>query len=213
MKKLLISIVLVFSIAPTISSSEENQLTKDGDYRIKSRLHLINEIRYKNEHFRAVVEVPAGSISKWEVNKNSGHLEWEFKKGKPRKINYLGYPGNYGFIPQTSGVDGDALDVIVLGESKSRGAIQEIKIIGALKLRDKGVDDHKILAVPLEKPFKKIDSIGEMVRKYPGVIHIVRLWFEGYKKAGKIQFLGYMKQSESVKLIEDSHNKWLGKNE
>lgn len=191
------------------SAEVSNQLIADGEYRIKSKLHLINDIPYKEDYYNAIVEVPAGTTAKWEANKKSGHLEWEFKKGKPRKVKYLGYPGNYGFIPQTSATDNDALDVIVLGEAKPRGMIQAVKVIGALKLLDKGKIDHKILAVPLEKPFKKIDSIGEMVHKFPGVVHIIRLWFEGYKDPGKIQFLGYMKQSDAIQLIEDLHENWM----
>ena len=202
------SFVVIWLLSFSVNIEAGNQLTVDGNYRIKSKLHLINDIQYKNHYYNAVIEVPAGTTAKWEVNKKSGHLEWEFKKGKPRKVKYLGYPGNYGFIPQTLSDDNDALDVIVLGESKPRGKVQSVKIIGALKLLDKGKGDHKILAVPLEKPFNKIDSIGEMVRKFPGVIHIVRLWFEGYKDPGKIQFMGYMKQTDAVELVEESHKNW-----
>lgn len=41
-------------------------------------------------------------------------MKWEFKKGKPRVVSYLGYPGNYGMIPKTllskeSAGDGDPL--------------------------------------------------------------------------------------------------------
>ena len=53
------------------------------------------------------------------------------KKWKKRIAWLLSYPGNYGFrIPQTFGGDGDPLDVIDLDESKSRGSIVEVKIIG-----------------------------------------------------------------------------------
>jgi len=200
-------IILLISISAP--AEEQNRLTYDGEYRIKSKFHLIDQIHYKDEFHRAVIEVPAGTTEKWEVVKDTGHLEWEFKKGKPRKVKYLGYPGNYGFIPQTRFYDGDTLDVIVLDSAVDRGTVHNIKVIGALKLLDKGKIDHKIIAVPMDGPFKKIDSIGEMVRKYPGVIHIVRLWFEGYKDPGKIQFLGYMKESDAINLIEESHNNWV----
>ena len=45
-------------------------------------------------------------------------VEWEIVNGKPRKVHYLGYPGNYGFIPQTSlskdrGGDGDPADILL----------------------------------------------------------------------------------------------------
>ncbi len=67
-----------------------------------------------------VVEIPTGTTAKWEVTKPDGKLQWEFKRGKPRVVKYLGYPGNYGMLPRTllakeDGGDGDPLDVIVLG--------------------------------------------------------------------------------------------------
>ena len=49
-----------------------------------------------------MVEIPAGSNDKWEVDKTSGALYWEQEDGKPRVVQYLAYPGNYGMIPRTS---------------------------------------------------------------------------------------------------------------
>ena len=51
-------------------------------------------------HF--VVEIPAGTNAKWEVDKATGGLHWEQKDGRPRVVQYLAYPGNYGMIPSTS---------------------------------------------------------------------------------------------------------------
>ncbi len=45
-----------------------------------------------------VVEIPAGDIDKWEVSKPDGRMRWELRDGEPRRIRYLGYPGNYGMI-------------------------------------------------------------------------------------------------------------------
>ena len=59
-------------------------------------------------------------------------LEWEEKDGEKRVVKFLGYPGNYGFIPQTLGGDNDPLDVIDLEESIDRGEIVTRKIIVAL---------------------------------------------------------------------------------
>ena len=36
-----------------------------------------------------VIEIPAGTTAKWEVQKPSGHLAWEFENNKPREVNYL----------------------------------------------------------------------------------------------------------------------------
>ena len=41
-----------------------------------------------------VVEIPTGTSARWEVAKPSGELKWEFKSNEPRRVKYLGYPGN-----------------------------------------------------------------------------------------------------------------------
>lgn len=192
--------------------AKEMILKVDGNYRLLSKIHLVNEIPYKKENYQALIEVSAGSTAKWEVNHKTGHLEWEFKKNKPRKVKFIGYPGNYGFIPQSilskdDGGDGDPLDIIVLGPSVKKGTVQQVKILGAIKLLDKGEQDDKIIAVPLIGPFEKIDSLGEMMIKFPGVIEIVRYWFEGYK-GDKIHFIGYLKRKKAEALIEKAHKNW-----
>ena len=184
----------------------------DGKYRLLSDTHLVDGVSYKNGAYQALIEVPAGTTAKWEVNHSTGHLEWEFKKGKPRNVSFIGYPGNYGFIPQSildkkDGGDGDPLDVIVLGPSVPMGSVQKIRILGALQLLDKGEQDDKIIAVPLSGPFENIDSLEEMLIKFPGVIDIVRTWFEGYK-GSKIQFMGYMTHKKAERLVEVAHGSW-----
>ena len=57
----------------------------------------------------AVIEVPKGSQTKYELDKLSGLL-------KVDRILYsaVHYPANYGFIPQSYCEDNDPLDVLVL---------------------------------------------------------------------------------------------------
>lgn len=188
-------------------------LKTEGKYKIISNVHLVNGIKYRvNESYHALIEIPAGTTAKWEVNHESGNIEWEFKKGVPREVKFLGYPGNYGFIPQTvldkaEGGDGDPLDIIVLGSSVKRGSVQKIKILGAIKLLDRGEQDDKIIAIPLNGPFEKIETLGDMMVEYPSVIEIIRSWFEGYK-GSKMQFMGYMKRQEAETLVEKAHMSW-----
>ena len=193
-------------------NAQEINFEKDGKYRLLSNTHLVDGVAYKKDGFQALIEVPAGTTAKWEVNHKTGHLEWEFKNGKPRHVKFLGYPGNYGFIPQSildkrDGGDGDPLDIIVLGPAVQRGTVQQVRILGGIKLLDKGSTDDKIIAIPVTGPFGKIDSLGEMMMKFPGAIQIVRYWFEGYK-GSKIQFMGYMTRKKAEALIEKSHASW-----
>ena len=44
----------------------------------------------------ALIEISAGTLEKWEMNKETQMLELEKINGQPRIIQYLGYPANYG---------------------------------------------------------------------------------------------------------------------
>ncbi len=177
-------------------------------------LHLINDIAYKDgENFNMVVEIPAGTNEKWQTNAVSGALYFEHVNGKPRIIDYLAYPFNYGFIPQTvdsreRGGDGDPLDVVLIGPALQRGSVQKVKMIGALKFMDQGEEDTKIVAVLAEDPLTGVDDIPDLLLKYYGSLEIIRFWFEGYKGPGSLFFHGYALHKESLEIIETTHLDW-----
>ena len=123
-------------------------------FTLKGEKHLIDDYspRGPDGGIRVVVEIPTGTNAKWEVDKTDGSLKWEVQNGKPRIVKYLPYPGNYGLVPQTLhssvlGGDGDPLDVLILGSSLPRGSIVEARLIGVLKLLDRGEQDDKLIAV------------------------------------------------------------------
>ena len=57
----------------------------------------------------AVIEVPAGSHVKYELEKNTGLI-----KVDRILFSSVHYPANYGFIPRTYCDDRDPLDILVL---------------------------------------------------------------------------------------------------
>ncbi|NPD15981.1 inorganic diphosphatase [Xinfangfangia sp. D13-10-4-6] len=137
---------------------------------------------------RAIVEIPTGTSAKWEVSKEDPKaVYWEYKNDKPRIVNYLGYPGNYGAIPGTAlpkdlGGDGDPLDVLVIGQAIPRGEVTNVRLIGVLKMLDGGEQDDKLIAVLAEgSPFSHIESMAQLDSEYPGVSDIIGLWFANYK--------------------------------
>src|SRR5437868_13157185 len=96
----------------------------------------------------AIVEIPKGRRSKFEVDKKTGLI---------RLDRYLysssHYPGDYGFIPQTLAEDGDALDILVMvNEPTFSGCLIEARVIGLFRMKDRGVNDFKILGVPNTDP-------------------------------------------------------------
>jgi len=202
--------LLILLLLTTFASATTIEYKKEGKFKIVSNIHLINSIRYKkNDRYQAVIEIPTGSRQKWEVNHKSGNIEWEFKDNRPREVKFLGYPGNYGFVPQTRSGDGDPLDIIVLSESAKIGDILEVVVLGLLKLEDSGEEDTKIIAITKNSPFKDIKTLKEMLIKYPNIIPIVKEWFEGYKGPGYMLFNGYADKKEAINHIEKAQQKWL----
>jgi inorganic pyrophosphatase len=137
---------------------------------------------------RAIVEIPSGTSAKWEVSKDDPKaVYWELKNNKPRVINYLAYPANYGSIPGTAlpkelGGDGDPLDVIVLGQAVPRGEVVDTRVIGVLKMLDGGEQDDKLIAVLAKNsPFSHIKSMAQLDTEFAGVSQIINLWFANYK--------------------------------
>ena len=152
-----------------------------------------------------VVEIPSGTTAKWEVE-DDGVMRWEFKKGKPRVVQYLPYPGNYGMVPRTLlpkelGGDGDPLDVIVLGDAAARGAVVKARVIGVLKMLDDGEQDDKLIAVIEGSPLAAASNLQELNAKFPGVTAIVETWFGNYKGPGEIETAGYAGTSTAMGVL------------
>ncbi len=156
-----------------------------------------------------VVEIPAGTNDKWEVDKTTGRLAWEQRDGRPRVVSFLPYPGNYGFIPRTllsreSGGDGDPLDVIVLGPALPRGTVVSARLIGVLRMKDSGENDDKLLAVRLDGPFAAISTLAEFRASYPDALDIVAQWFGAYKGPGVMQVGDFADQAEARRILNEA---------
>src|ERR1700692_2997959 len=90
----------------------------------------------------AIIEVPKGSKTKYELDKKSGLIRVD-------RILFSSahYPANYGFLPRTYCADHDPLDILVLGqESVVPLTLMSAKPIGVMKMLDQGEADDKIIA-------------------------------------------------------------------
>ena len=154
-----------------------------------------------------VIEIPAGSNEKWEVDKRDGLLRWEHEQGQPRVVAYVGYPGNYGMVPRTLlptelGGDGDPLDVLVIGKRVERGLIQRCRIIGVLALVDRGEVDDKLLAVAEGNALSDLQDLEQLDARYPGVRQIVETWFANYKGPGQLVTRGWSGPERALQILE-----------
>ena len=212
MKKNYYFYILIFFLFFFPFKSFSNNITYLNSYELKGEKNFISGYDSKNINgsYNAVIEIPAGSNEKWEVSKDGELIKLEFKNGKPRIINYIGYPVNYGFIPKTllptsEGGDGDQLDILVFSQSPlQRGQVVEVKIIGMLKMKDKGLLDNKILSILDDNSgFYRINSLNQLDNQYPGILEIIRIWFSNYKETISL-IDGYEKKVKTIKLIEKS---------
>lgn len=162
-----------------------------------------------------VIEIPAGTNQKWEVNKVTGQIEWEqVTPDSFRVINYLPYPANYGFVPQTllseaSGGDGDPLDVFVLGPAIARGTVVSVRIVGVIHLLDDNESDSKLLAVDVNNSGLDVNSYEMLVNKYPGVIDIVKLWLLHYKGPGKIVVRSVNDEKDALRYLKEARTNYI----
>ena len=124
----------------------------------------------------AIVEIPKGRRSKFEVDKQTGLM---------RLDRYLysssHYPGDYGFIPSTLSDDGDPLDVLVLVDAPSfTGCVMTVRPIGALMMIDQQSEDEKILAVGVNNPIYK--NVNDYTELYPHLLLEIEHFFSVYKE-------------------------------
>lgn len=164
---------------------------------------------YTDDAVNVVVEIPAGTNHKIEYNKASGKFENVLIEGKPRIIDFLPYPGNYGFIPAThmdpeQGGDGDALDVLVLSESVPTGTVLTTRPIGAIRFRDSGEIDTKIIAIPIDSTQRIIqaDQFIDFLIKYDAAKKIIEDWFLNYKGYGAMELIEWRDEKYALQEIK-----------
>ncbi len=158
-------------------------------------------------HLQMVVEIPAGTNVKLEYDIETNTFPVDKKNGKDRVIEFLPYPGNYGFIPSTimdisRGGDGDAVDILLLSEHLPTGTIIEVLPIGILVLEDSGEKDSKIIVVPIDESLRimRTHSYESFHSEFFEAKQLIQLWFLGYKEGSVIKFISW--EDEKAARIE-----------
>jgi inorganic pyrophosphatase len=203
--------ILLFSCCDKSCSSSEKNDSETKQEVIDTVKFDYGKLPFKNENgnLTAVIEIPAGTNGKFEYNYELKEFTQEIRDGKPRVVKFLPYVGSYGFIPGTYmdpsiGGDGDALDILIIGESIAQGEIIEIKPIATLKLLDGGEEDHKVIGVPVDNSLN-IANISDYALLSEPIKEIIKIWFTNYKGSGKMEFQGWIGTDST--LIEI--NKWI----
>ncbi len=148
----------------------------------------------------AVIEIPEGSRAKYEVDKTTGLLRLD-------RVIYSSfhYPINYGFIPQTLGLDGDPLDILVLCSQPIQPlCLVEATVIGNMQMIDSGQMDDKIIAVASKDPtVNYIQSVDELPPHFTAEL---RNYFEQYKvlENKKVEIDNFQDAGVAYRIIQDA---------
>lgn len=134
---------------------------------------MMNDL--KQVTFDVLIEIPKGSRNKYEY-------DFVLKKIRFDRMLFssMMYPGDYGFIPETLALDGDPLDVLVLGaEPTFPMCVMEVRPIGVFHMTDEKGPDEKLICVSINDPFwNKVNDLSEL---NPHRLKEIEHFFEVYK--------------------------------
>ncbi len=147
-----------------------------------------------------LIEIPKGSSTKYEVDKEHGLLMLD-------RFVYssVHYPNDYGFIPQTVSGDGDPLDVLIYTEGAVLPqTIAAMRPIGVMKMIDNGQQDDKILGVYAKDP--RTAYIKELKDLPQHTLKEYKEFFETYKDLENkiVKVTAFLGRSTAYKLIKEA---------
>jgi len=157
------------------------------------------------QEFLTIIEIPAGSNVKYELDKKSGLI-------KVDRFLYSAvyYPANYGFIPQTLAEDNDPLDVLVMCQDPVVPlTIMRARAVGLMTMIDSSKPDHKIVCVALDDPeFSEYREASNMPRPR---MNMLRRFFQDYKQleGREVRVEQLQAAEKAYPIIEDARRRYL----
>jgi inorganic pyrophosphatase len=149
---------------------------------------------------RCLIEIPKGSRNKYEFDERLGGIKLD-----RFLFSSVVFPADYGFLPDTLGEDGDALDAMVLvGQPTFPGCVIEVRAIAALRMSDERGQDDKIICVPCGDPhwsgLEQLDDIAPQLRTE------IEHFFAIYKQPEglEVEVQGFEDRERALELIEDA---------
>ena len=156
------------------------------------------------EAVNLIIEIKKGERNKYELDKKSGMLMLDRVN-----VTMLGYPTDYGYVPNTLCEDGDPLDgLLVIDESVPHGVVVPARPIGVLNMVDDGEGDEKVIFVAKDDVTKS--HIKEVADLGPEFAKIVEHFYSHYKdwkkdwQGSPVSFNGWGDAAAAKQVINDS---------
>jgi inorganic pyrophosphatase len=151
-----------------------------------------------------VVEIPKGTKNKYEYDAQLGAFKFD-----RLLMSAAVYPADYGFIRNTLGEDGDALDALVcLSEATFPGCLIPVKPIALFKMEDEHGIDDKVICVPEQDPNW---SCLERLEDLPGLLRAeIGQFFSIYKEIERKRVVidGWCTREQADESIAAAQARW-----
>ena len=152
--------------------------------------------------FNVVIEIRRGDRNKYEIDKSNGRLTLDRVN-----VTALGYPADYGYVPETLCEDGDPIDaLLVIDESVPHGVVVPCRVVGVLHMVDDGQADDKLIVLPVDdvsqNDVQDLEDLGEHFRQ------VVEHYYRHYKdwknnwQGAQVSFNGWGGASEGRQSLE-----------
>ena len=127
-----------------------------------------------------VVEIPRGSQNKYEID-DDGVMWFDRRLGGP-----AGFPGEYGYVVDAEGEDGDALDALVLiDEATFPGIRMRCRVLGSYLLQVGDIEETKLIAVPLHDHHS--DHLSDLRDLPAAFLDELDAFFEAYRMLESVE--------------------------
>jgi inorganic pyrophosphatase len=139
------------------------------------------------------IEIPKGSRNKYEWDHHSRRFRLD-----RMLFSAVQYPGDYGFVLDTFGEDGDPLDaLVILSDPTFPGCVIDARVVGVFWMTDDKGRDTKILTVPESDPrWRDLRDLDDVPRHFLDEIgHFFSIYKDLERKTVTVEGFGSRAQA------------------
>jgi inorganic pyrophosphatase len=116
----------------------------------------------ETQALHALIEIPKGSRNKYEWDPGLQAI-----KLNRFLFSSVVYPTDYGFIADTVGPQGDALDALVCVSAPTfPGCLVEVRAVGVLRMADEEGQSDKLVCVPRQDPaWEEVETLEALPKQ------------------------------------------------
>jgi inorganic pyrophosphatase len=155
-----------------------------------------------------IVETPRGTPNKFAYKEEYGVIEL-------RRILRGGmvWPCDFGFVPQTLGGDGDALDVALLIDQPCfPGCLVHARLLGCIGLTKNGEENDRLVACPLSLPGSAShwDEVHGLDDVSPRRLQELEGFLRDYQtfEGNTVELTGIRGADKAMELLQGAATRW-----